>query len=107
MNELEKRAKRSREACQVLQNPTAAYDEIQSLRQQLEKAQSKRDAALGRVAELEDCLGEGLEVWERYLCTGGGSPVAHREFIGQARKFNAEAKRLRNQAEAENAGGGQ
>ena len=66
--------------------------EITTLRQQLAESEA-------RVTEMMACLGEGLEAWERYFETGGGSPVAHRAFVEQVRSFNAAAKRLRQKAD--------
>lgn len=53
---LHKRAKRSREACQVIQQPNAAYDEITRLR-------AENEALWGRVAELEEAGANAARHW--------------------------------------------
>lgn len=56
MNELERRAKRSREACQVIQNPTAAYDEIARLQSEVERLRGWCEKAETRIETLRQKL---------------------------------------------------
>lgn len=51
MSDLEKRAERARQACQVIQQPNAAYDEIQRLQSELTAAREENERV--RLANLD------------------------------------------------------
>ena len=63
----------------------------------LDRLQADNEALRARVAELESCVDDGASVWDDYLCTGGGSPVAHGKFVRAAKAFIAKAQSLRQQ----------
>lgn len=84
MSDPKKQAKKSRQACQVLQQPNAAYNEIQSLRQQLTSAQSEIEALRAQLSDVTGCA-----------CNAGGICKYHAMATASGRAFV-----LRKQAEA-------
>lgn len=45
-------------------------------------------------AELVEALRQARQVWDHYLTTGGGSPVAHGQFVRSAKQFMDSSETL-------------
>lgn len=78
-DKLRRRANRSRQACQVLQQPNAAYDEIQRLQSELTAARNEAETLRGRVGDLESALrvarGDLKHAIENEACEFSGDPL--------------------------------